>query len=443
VVTGESSRLHQIIVVGGGAGGLELVTRLGDKLGRRQRADVTLIDKSRTHLWKPLLHEIAAGSMDFAVHEIDFLAQAHWHGFRYRIGEMTGLDRQRREVTLAAHVDEEGHEVTPRRSFRYDTLIIAVGSESNDFGTPGVREHAISLDTPIEAKRFHARLVNAYIRGHAQFDALRPEQLQVAIIGAGATGTELAAELHYTTRQLVAYGLDRIDPEKDIKIHLIEAADRILPALPERLSAAGLKLLEELGVRVHTSAKVAEVGTAGVKLADGTVLPAELVVWAAGVKAPEFLRDLDGLETNRVNQLVVRSTLQTTRDENIFVLGDCAACPWQDRPETSVPPRAQAAHQQATHLVKQINRRLAGQPLEPWRYRDFGSLVSLGEYSTVGNLMGSLIGGNLWIEGLFARLMYRSLYKLHEYALHGPTKVTLDTLARLITRRTEPHVKLH
>jgi NADH:quinone reductase (non-electrogenic) len=166
-------------------------------------------------------------------------------------------------------------------------------------------------------------------------------------------------------------------------------------------------------------------------------------IWAAGVKAPEFLRDLDGLETNRVNQLVVRSTLQTTRDENIFVLGDCAACPWTDRPGTSVPPRAQAAHQQATHLVKQINRRLAGRPLEPWRYRDFGSLVSLGEYSTVGNLMGSLIGGNLWIEGLFARLMYRSLYKLHEYALHGPTKVTLDTLARLITRRTEPHVKLH
>jgi len=443
MATGESSRLHRIIVVGGGAGGLELVTRLGDKLGRRKRADVTLIDKSRTHLWKPLLHEIAAGSMDFAVHEIDYLAQAHWHGFRYRIGEMIGLDRQRQEVRLAAHVDEEGHEVTPRRSFYYDTLVIAVGSESNDFGTPGVREHAISLDMPMAAKRFHARLVNAYIRGHAQSETLRPEQLQVAIIGAGATGTELAAELHYTTRQLVAYGLDRIDPEKDIKIHLIEAADRILPALPERLSAGALKLLSELGGRVHASAKVSEVSATGVKLANGTFLPAELVVWAAGVKAPDFLRDLDGLETNRINQLVVRSTLQTTRDENIFVLGDCAACPWQDHPGTSVPPRAQAAHQQATHLVRQISRRLAGQPLEPWRYRDFGSLVSLGEYSTVGNLMGSLVGGNLWIEGLFARLMYRSLYKLHEYALHGPTKVTLDTLARLITRRTEPHVKLH
>ena len=438
-----SSQLHRIIVVGGGAGGLELVTRLGDKLGRRKLADVTLIDKSRAHLWKPLLHEVAAGTMDFAVHEIDFLAQAHWHGFRYRIGEMTGLDRQKREVQLAAYVDDEGRQVTPQRSFSYDTLIMAVGSQSNDFGTPGVREHAIVLDTPIEARRFHQRLVNAYIRGHAQAEALRPEQLQVAIIGAGATGTELAAELHYTTRQLVAYGLDRIDPEKDIKIYVVEAADRILPALPERLSEAALKLLASLGVRVHTASRVAEVSANGVKLATGVFLPAELVVWAAGVKAPVFLRQLDGLETNRIDQLVVLPTLQTTRDENIFAIGDCAACLWQGRPDTYVPPRAQAAHQQATHLLTQIKRRIAGEPLRPWRYHDFGSLVSLGEYSTVGNLMGGLLGGNMWIEGLFARLMYRSLYKLHEYALHGPTKVTLDTMARLITRRTEPHVKLH
>jgi NADH:ubiquinone reductase (H+-translocating) len=192
--------LHRIIVVGGGAGGLELATQLGDKLGRRNLAQVTLVDKSRTHLWKPLLHEIAAGTMDLAVHEIDFLAQAHWHGFRYRIGEMIGLDRQTRQVQLAAYVDEEGRQVTPERPFAYDTLVIAIGSQSNEFGTPGVREHAILLDTPVDAKRFHGRLVNAYIRGHAQAEPFRPGQLQVAIIGAGATGTELAAELHYTTR---------------------------------------------------------------------------------------------------------------------------------------------------------------------------------------------------------------------------------------------------
>jgi NADH:ubiquinone reductase (H+-translocating) len=434
---------HQIIVVGGGAGGLELVTRLGDRLGRRKLANVTLIDRSRSHLWKPLLHEVAAGTMDFGVHEIDFLAQAHWHHFRYRIGEMIGLDRKAREVRLAPYVDEEGHEVTPARSFRYDTLVIAVGSESNDFGTPGVREHAIRLDTADQAKRFHTRLVNAYIRGHAQAGPLRTEQLRIAIIGAGATGTELSAELHYTTRQLIAYGLDRIDPEKDIKISLIEAADRILPALPLRLSAAAHKLLSDLGVQVRTQARVSEVAATGVKLTTDEFIPAELVVWAAGVKAPEFLSQLDGLETNRINQLVVLPTLQTTRDESIFALGDCAACPWPEQQGQNVPPRAQAAHQQASHLFRELQRRLEGQPTRPWRYRDFGSLVSLGEYSTVGNLMGGVVGRNIWLEGLFARLMYLSLYKLHEHALHGTSKVTLDTLARLITRRTEPHVKLH
>ena len=355
----EASSPHHIIVVGGGAGGLELATRLGDKLGRRKLADVTLIDRSRSHLWKPLLHEIAAGTMDLGVHEIDFLAQAHWHHFRYRIGEMIGLDRARREVWLAPHVDDEGQEVTPRRSFRYDTLIIAVGSESNDFGTPGVREHAISLDTATQAKRFHGRLVNAYIRGHAQPQPLRSEQLQVAIIGAGATGTELAAELHYTTRQLVAYGLDRIDPEKDIQINLIEAADRILPALPERLSDAAVKLLQNLGVRVHTSSKVAEVSATGVKLANGTFIPAELVVWAAGVKAPDILANLDGLESTRVNQLIVLPTLQTTRDENIFVMG--GLCRLRvGKPSWPLCPTPRAGSAPAGHASRQANQATAG-----------------------------------------------------------------------------------
>ena len=436
-------RPHEIVVVGGGAGGLELVTSLGNKFGRRGLANVTLIERERTHFWKPHLHEIAAGSMDLGTYETNYLAQSHWHRFGYRVGEMVGLDRERREVRVAPVVDEDGDIVTAARSIPYDTLVLAVGSLTNDFGTPGVKEHAIALETVREAARFHRHLVNACIRAHAQTEALRPQQLNVAIIGAGATGVELAAELRRTTRTLVSFGLDRIDPDKDIKLILIEAADRILPALPERLSKAATRLLEGLNVHVRAGARVEAVLPNGVRLASGEEMPAELVVWAAGVKAPDFLREL-GLETNRINQLVVEQTLVTTRDENIFAIGDCAACPWPGRtPGRLVPPRAQAAHQEATHMVGQIKRRFAGKPLKPYRYRDFGSLVSLGEYSTVGNLMGALVGGNLWIEGYFARVMYLSLYKMHEYALHGFWKVALDTLARLITRRTEPHVKLH
>jgi len=435
--------LHRVVIVGGGAGGLELATKLGNSLGRKRRAEITLIERARTHFWKPHLHEIAAGSMDIAVYDTDYLAQSHWHCFRYRIGEMVGLDRQRREVHVAAFTDEDGDRVAPPRTIEYDTLVICVGSRTNDFGTPGAHEYAIALDDPHEAERFHRRLVNAYMRAHSQAESLRPDQLQVAIIGAGATGVELAAELHNTTRTLVSYGLDRIDPEKDMRLIVIEAADRVLPALPMRLSVTAGKLLANLGISVRTSARVAEVLPNGVRLASGEIIPAELVVWAAGVKAPDFLRDLDGLETNRINQLVVLPTLQTTRDSDVFALGDCAACPWLGKDGAVVPPRAQAAHQQASHMVKQIRRRLRGEPLTPWRYRDFGSLVSLGEYSTVGNLMGSLTGGNLWLEGWFARMMYLSLYKMHELALHGFWKMALDTAARMITRRTEPHVKLH
>jgi NADH dehydrogenase len=441
--TAPGAALHRVVIVGGGAGGLELATKLGNSLGRHRRADITLIERARTHFWKPHLHEIAAGSMDIAVYDTDYLAQSHWHSFRYRIGEMTGLDRQRRQVHVAAFTDEDGDRVAPPRTIDYDTLVICVGSRTNDFGTPGAHEYAIALDDPVEAERFHRRLVNAYMRAHTQSEPLRPEQLHVAIIGAGATGVELAAELHNTTRTLVSYGLDRIDPDKDMRLIVIEAADRVLPALPKRLSDTAGKLLDNLGISVRTSSRVAEVLPDGVKLATGEIIPAELVVWAAGVKAPDFLRDLDGLETNRINQLVVRSTLQTTRDDNVFALGDCAACPWLGKEGAVVPPRAQAAHQQASLMVKQIRSRLRGKPLTPWRYRDFGSLVSLGEYSTVGNLMGSLTGGNLWLEGWFARMMYLSLYKMHELALHGFWKMALDTAARMITRRTEPHIKLH
>ncbi len=447
--------LHRIVIVGGGAGGLELATRLGDTLGARGKCEVMLIDKKRTHVWKPKLHEIAAGSMDISAHEVPYMAQSHWHHFQYRVGEVVGLDRERREVDVAPYLDDEGQPVTPQRVFRYDTLVMAVGSLSNDFGTPGVREHAMRLESAADAQRFHARMVNACVRANAQEAPLRPEQLKVAIIGAGATGVELAAELHRTTREVVAYGLQRVNADKDLKVIVIEAAARILPSLPERLSDASEELLRGLGVDVHTNAKVAEVLPGGVKLVDGRLLPAELVVWAAGVKAADFLANLAGLETNRINQLVVRTTLQTSRDDNVFAIGDCAACPWPEanhgkgasageRGQAAwVPPRAQAAHQQASHMIGQIKRRLAGQELRDYHYRDFGSLVSLGEYSTVGNMMGGLISGSLMIEGLFARLMYVSLYKMHELALHGFVKVTLDTLARLLVRRTEPHVKLH
>ena len=439
----KQKKLHKIVIVGGGAGGLELATRLGDTLGKKQKAEITLIDRTRTHVWKPLLHEIAAGSMNPDKHELEYLAQAHWHHFFFRLGEMIGLSREKKEVYIGPNFDENGVQVIPPRAIPYDTLIIAVGSTTNDFGIKGAREHSIALDTQEQAERFHRRLHNALLRAQTQTEPVRAGQLEVVIVGAGATGVELSAELHNTTRELAAYGLDKIDPDKDISISLIEASERVLPALPTNLSKAVDLELRKLRVHVYAGERVTEVSSKGVYTHSGRFIPSELVVWAAGIKAPDFLKNADGLQTNSINQLLVKPTLQTTEDDDVFAFGDCAACPMPGS-EQNVPPRAQSAHQQASMLVKTMKLRVKGKKRLPeYVYRDYGSLVNLGRYSTVGSLMGSLSGGALFIEGLLARMMYQSLYQMHLMALHGFFTVFMQMIARALTRRFEPRVKLH
>jgi NADH:ubiquinone reductase (H+-translocating) len=434
------SHLHHIVIVGGGAGGLVLATKLGHTLGRRKKARITLIDASLTHIWKPLLHEVAVGTMDSHKDDVIYLGHAKAHHFSFQQGRMDGLDRSRREVVLAPVLDAEGREVIGRRTVRYDTLVIAIGGVCNDFGTPGVKEHCMFLDTHGQAEQVQHRLLNACLRAQTQEGPLTEGQLNVAIVGAGATGVELAAELHRAMRALVAYGLDRIDPERDVRISLIEAGPTVLPALPPRLSDATTAELRRLGVQLHMGERVVEVTEKAVRTQSGLAIPAELKVWSAGVKAPDFLRDLAGLETNRLNQLVVDETLRTTRDDAVFALGDCAACPQpgSDRP---VPPRAQAAYQQAQTLAKNLSRRLQGKPPRPFVYKDYGSLVSL-SYSSVGNLMGNLLG-SVMIEGRLARLTYLSLYKKHQLALHGLVWVILVSMINLMRLHTEPRLKLH
>jgi NADH:ubiquinone reductase (H+-translocating) len=451
--------MHRFIVVGGGAGGLELATRLGDRYGARKRngsarASVTLVDRNPTHIWKPLLHEVAAGSMDPFTQELEYAAQARWHGFEFQQGELIGLDRTAKRITLAPVLDDDGAELLPRRELDYDTLVIAIGSTTHFFGVPGAEQHSFALDTVDDAERFRKRLIAACMRAeymaHAtvgngpDLSASDEPQIQIAIVGGGATGVELSAELRNTAQVLSAYGLHKLDPSHDIGIVVIEAGPRILPALPERVSVATADLLRKLGVKLMTAERVAELGAGFVRTGSGKTVRADLTVWAAGIKAPAVLARLDGLPVTKQGQLVVRRSLQSEADDDIFALGDCAACLWPDEGGARmVPPRAQAAHQQASFLLRAFRDRLEGRPLPEFTYRDFGSLVSLGHFSAVGNLMGGLIGGSMLVEGLFARFMYMSLYRLHIAALHGYPRMMLDTVAHWLRRTALPRVKLH
>jgi len=440
----QMNKKYTIVIVGGGAGGLELATKLGDTLGKRNKAEIILVDSSKTHVWKPLLHEIAAGSLNADKDELDYLAQAHWHHFSFRLGSMDALNKETKEISLAPFVAADGTEIIPRRRFTYDTLVLSVGSTINDFGIEGAAENSIALDNQLQAEKFHQKLHNAILKAQTQKGEILPGQLEVVIVGAGATGVELAAELHKATREMTAYGLDKINPDKDIKISLIEASDRLLPALPTKMSFSVERELKKLHVNLHMGERVTKVSASGVKTHTGRFIPSALVVWAAGIKAPGFLRGI-GISVNGINQVKVKSTLQSIDDDSIFAFGDCAACPIKPGSEELVPPRAQSAHQQASMLYKTMKLMVAGKTknLPQYSYKDYGSLVNLGRYSTVGNLMGSLMGGSMFIEGLVARLMYLMLYQMHLMALHGVTVVVLRLIAKFITRRTEAHVKLH
>jgi NADH dehydrogenase len=432
----------QIVVVGGGAGGLELVRRLGARFGRR-RHDIILLERNRTHIWKPLLHEVAAGSLDANLDEVGYRGHCHRWGYRFFWGSMEGVDRDARQVIVAPLIDEDGSELIGRHTIRYDYLVLAIGSVTNDFGITGVKDHCLFLDDRTQADRFRNKLLNHCLRVSRAMsrDGLSDQYVRVAVVGAGATGVELAAELFNAAQALRHYGLEVFD-ETRLKVTIIEAGPRILPVLPEALADAARAQLEALGVTVLVGRRVVEVTADAVITAQGDTIQAEIKVWAAGVRGPDVLTNIAGLERTPTNQLQVRPSLQTTVDERIFAMGDCCACldPRSGRP---VPPRAQAAHQMASTTFENLRRSMDGRDLIPMVYQDHGSLVSLSRFSTVGSLMGALVGGRMAVYGAIARLVYQSLYRMHLVAIHGWLKGLILIFVGYVNAVVRPKLKFH
>ena len=437
-----ASRKIQIVIVGGGAAGLELARRLGAKYGRRNH-DIILVERNRTHVWKPLLHEVAAGSLDANLDEVGYRAHCHRWGYRFFLGTLASLDRERREIRVAPLLDDDGEELIGEHAIRYDYLVLAVGSVTSDFGIPGVSEHCLFLDDRSQADRFRSKLLNQCLRvsHRMNVDPASDEHVDIVIVGGGATGVELGAELFNAASALRYYGLEVFD-ESRLRVTLIEVGPRILPALPERLADAAKAELEALGIRVMTETRVVEAIREAIVTASGERIAGDLKVWAAGVKGPAGMAHIGGLETTPNCQLVVRPTLQTSLDDRVMAIGDCCyfMAAGAERP---VPPRAQAAHQMASAAYSNLVRLIAGKPLKPFVYRDHGSLVSLSRFSTVGSLMGNLVGGRMAIEGRLARLVYASLYRMHLVAIHGWLKGLVLIAVGQVNIVLRPRLKLH
>ncbi|OCG05227.1 hypothetical protein A9G12_05695 [Gilliamella sp. wkB112] len=420
--------MKKIIIIGGGAGGLELATDLGDKLGKNNQAEITLIDKNSYHLWKPLLHEVATGLLDEQVDNIYYASQGLQHYFQFTQGTFTNIDRENKQIIVTDHKDQT-------ISLAYDILVIAIGSTSNDFGTPGVKEHCIFLDDQNAAIHLRETLITKFtsfcsiIDEHESIDA---DKIRIAIVGGGATGVELASELPHMIEAFGACGRNKMCSDL-LDVSVIEATDRILPALPAKTASSITQTLQKCGIHVLTKTMITKAESDGFYPKEGDVIKADIMIWTAGVKAPDYLKEIAGLESSRSNQLMVKPTLQTTRDDNIFVIGDCAYA-MQDSGRAS-PPTAQAAHQMAKICYENIIRILNNQSLKSFKYIDSGTIISL--HDTAQGVIKLLGKNEMGVKGFLALMIHRILYRIHQASLLGLFKAIRFAIASKFMYKTK------
>lgn len=425
------TELHKIVIVGGGVGGLELATQLGHRFGKTKQAKIILVDQNLTHLWKPLLHEVAAGTLNPYQEEINYFAHAAKHHYQFILGKFINVYPKKRVIQIQSPtVDVQQPQDT---LLAYDTLILALGSNTDHFNIPGVQQHCYFLDSLAQAQKFHQNLLKLYLDAQN----LSPARcLNIAIVGAGATGVELAAELQYAKKCFFHYGLTQIHPT-EVNIYLIEANTRILPHLSKHTAQYIHTELETLDIKVITSQHVIKVDQHKIYFEDGSHCSAEIKVWTAGVQAPPVIAQLQDFEKDHLQRLKVYATLQTKTDPNIFAFGDCAHC----QPDAAIrplAPRAQVASQQARFLVQSLAARLKQRTLPMFHFRDRGALVSLSHHQTIGEVFGYFN-----VHGYVAKSMYLSLYRMHQATIHGYTHAGLLTAKDLINRNIRPKIKLH
>ncbi|KAB0676804.1 NAD(P)/FAD-dependent oxidoreductase [Aureimonas leprariae] len=419
---------QRVLILGGGSGGLELACGLASG----GRLDVTLVDRVGAHVWKPRLHEFAAGTVDTSLSEISFYTLAALRGFRFEQGDVARIDRAGRRVVLRAFSDVKHEAVAPERALPFERCVVALGGVTADFGTPGVKEHAYSLDGRADADAFRQSFVAMMLKARATGEPAR-----IVIVGSGATGTELAANLREAEHAFFERkGHD--DRDRLLRITILEAAPEIMPGGDAKLRTQVLQRLDALGIDVVTNAKVSAVEAGLVRTASGATYPADAVMWAAGLTGAPVLKDLADFEMDRKGRIVVDDRLRTTVDPLVYAIGDAASLTPADA-KAPLPPTAQIASQEARYLAKALSEAVHGGEPAAFAYRNKGQLISLAGAGTVG-ILGSR---DFIVNGRFAKAAYSALEREHQWTVLGPVRGTVAILADLAMPTRGPALKLH
>jgi NADH dehydrogenase len=406
----------RVVIVGGGFGGLHLVRHLEKQL-KRGEAQVTLVDRSNFSLFTPLLYQVATGELP--PHAVAYplrvpLAKA---GFRFLRTQVEAIDVDKKTVRT-----EDGE-------IAYDHVVIVPGSVTNDFGIPGVKEHALVVKWLEDGRAVRHRILSTFEDAALIPDPeRRREMLSFAIVGAGPVGVELASSM----RDLMDHTLRDIYPDIDVRseptITLLDGSDRVVPGMDPRLSAIAQRELERLRVRVMLKTLVSEVGERSLRTKDGTMLTANTVIWAGGVKTNPLVAAAD-LAHAKDGRLVVDTSFRVGGRDDVLALGDAAYFEQDGKP---LPMLAQVAVLQAPAAAANVVRLIRGEPTQPYVYKRKGDLVALGRTSAAAEFARPI---HIVLSGLPAWTVWRTNYLMQLVGGRNRGTLLVEWLLSYFSRR--------
>jgi NADH:ubiquinone reductase (H+-translocating) len=441
-------RRHRVVIVGAGFGGLAAARAL-----KRSPVDVEIIDAKNFHLFQPLLYQVATAGLD-----ADDVAYAVRGVFRrqrnatVQMATVAGADLDRRTLTL----DRAGDRV----EMDFDSLVVAAGAVSTDYGVDGVEEYAVALKTLDDALELRHRVLERFERAAADPAMIERGELNVVVCGGGPTGVETSGAMMELFTKVLAKDFPTLDV-RAVRVILVEAAPRLLPAMSAKSGERARRTLTRHGVEIRLGVGVDRIVAATeegsdrhlVHLADGTVLPAGVVVWAAGVRANP-LAEMLGVELTKGGRIVVDSDLTVPGHPGVYAIGDIAATPASHAEPPAeralLPQVAQPAIQGGKHVARQIARRLEGLPTEAFHYRDKGTMATIGRHDAVTEFPNGwrLTGFVGWLAWLGLHILYLIGFRNRANVLvnWAWNYLTFDRGSRIIERRPTEHsgpVKRH
>ncbi|WMC18885.1 MAG: FAD-dependent oxidoreductase [Enterobacteriaceae bacterium PSpicST2] len=422
-----------IVIIGGGISGLELTKLLSKKIDKKKN-NIILIDKNFYHIWKPMLHKIATGYLDANINTINFLDHSHYYNYKFKLGSLININKYKK-IIIFKYLNNKKEII---KKLKYNILVLALGSISNDFNIPGVKKNCFFLDNIKHAMLLHKKIFNILLNFNNNNSKDKNIKINIVIIGGGATGVELSTEIMNLIKELKKIKYNYFNNKK-INLTIIEAGSKILSLLPNKISFYVYNKLKEIKINIITNTIVTYIYKYGIKTKTNFYINADLIIWTAGIKVNNFIKYIKGLEVNNINQLIIKSTLQTTLDKNIFAIGDCSSLKINNK---IIPARAQSAHQMVKICFNNIISILNNKNMKFFKYKDYGTLISLSKFNTIGYLILNIIKKNIIIKGKLACYLYILLYKMHQIKIQGYKKTLLLIIVNIINNFIYPKIKI-